>query len=215
MKRFFLFIIVLFLCGCEKNVVDNNLNTSLESFSKKEVEEVKEENPVKISLYYRGEKKDNINISFPALADIISLECYYTDDNNIISGEFKDVFNYYYSQYEVFDQYRIGYRIRFSTTDGDFDKYIYRPGDVMSFFNYIQIYLYDDIHQESSWYSHVEDSDYNENTLLTSIKLTGSVYIDRVSDDIEVTVFSYKNSDIDSEGKYQGNNKYTVVLHRI
>ena len=217
-KRITLLLVILLLCGCE-NKIDNSVDTKDKEIINDSVEVVEDEqpkevNPIKIGLFVNGEKKDIVNVKFPTLADIISLECYYTDDNNVISGNFKDVFNHYYGLYEDISEYKIGYRIKFSTTDGEFDNYIYRPRDVESFFNYIQVYLYDDIHQESSWYSHVEEKDYNDNTLLTSIKLTGSVYMDRVSDDVEVTVFSYKDGDIDSDGKYTGNNMYTMIIRR-
>ena len=216
-KRIILIIVCLLLfSGCNnkkevkvkaKKIIDNEIVNNEENNDK-----YVDNNPIKLSLYVDKNKVSEYMSPMTIYKDIVSLECYYTEDNRIIDGRFKDVFNKYYSNYQNIDEYRIGYYIKFNTTDGEVSKYIYRPSDVESFFNYIQVYLYDDVHQESSYYSHVTNEEYNDNTLLTSIKLTASMYIDRVNSDVEVMAFTYKSSDINDKNEYMGNSKYKVLI---
>lgn len=46
---------------------------------------------------------------------------------------------------------------------------------------YIEVYLYDDVHQEAgAWYSHLTEADTTEQTVISSVKLTGGAKIDAV-----------------------------------
>ena len=214
-----MFFIMFLLVGCNSNnknkVNDKDINIKDEVKKEEKIEDkYVDNNPIKLSLYVNKNKIKDFNSPMNIYTDIVSLECYYTEDDRVIDGKFSDVFSNYYSKYTNIDNYKIGYRVKFSTSDGEFDKYIYRPRDVESYFNYIQTYLYDDIHQSSSWYSHLEDNNYTENSRLTSIKFTASTYIDRVTSNIEVTVFTYIDSDINEKGEYMGNSKYTVIIHK-
>lgn len=220
MKKILVVIMIILLIGCTNNKeIDNSIKngsviTKEENIDIEE-EVIKDNNPIKLALYVDRKKVSSYNSTFPLYKDIVSLECYYTNDDSVISGNFRDVFNSYYSNYQNIDKYKIGYRIKFDIPGETVIRYIYRPSDVLDYFNYIQTYLYDDIHQDSSWYSHVEDENYNDNTLLTSIKLTGSTDIDKVSSDIEIMVFSYTKDDINVNNEYVGNNYYTVFIKRV
>ena len=215
-NKIILILIIIVLAGCStKKEVKVKANTIIDKDIKEEekVEDVYvDNNPIKLSLYVDKKKISEYISPMTIYKDIVSLECYYTEDNNIINGKFKDVFNHYYNNYQDIDSYRIGYHIKFNTTDGEITKYIYRPSDVESFFNYIQVYLYDDVHQESSYYSHVTNEEYNDTTLLTSIKLTASMYIDRVNSDIEIIAFTYKKEDINDKQEYIGKSQYKVLI---
>jgi len=80
-------------------------------------------------------------------------------------------------------------------------------------FDYVQLYLYDDVHKEiGAWYSHVTEEEYNEDTLLTSIKLTASTNIDKIISNITVIAFSYDEDDFDEEGFYRGKSKWEVKI---
>ena len=221
MRKILLSIVfLLVLCGCG---VNNNKTVKEKSDDNKEKREVVttvvqdtyvDNNPIKQALYIDKIKQVNYDSPMTIYKDIVSLECYFTDDDKLINGNMKEVFNNYYSKYQNILEYRIGYHIKFTTTDGEVDKYIYNPSDVESFFNYIQVYLYDDIHQNSSWYSHVTKEEYNSNTMLTSIKLTASTDIDKVIGDVKVSSFTYIKEDIDSKGSYKGKNEYTVIIRK-
>ena len=215
-KKLLIYIIVLLLlAGCNTK---KEVNVKSKTITPKQAEEIEEKeeyidtNPIKLSLYVDKKKITEYPSSMPIYKDIVSLECYFTEDNTIPSGKFKDVFNEYYNKYQDISEYKIGYYIKFNTTDGKFTKYIYRPSDIESFFNYIQVYLYDDVHQDDGFYDHISNEEYNDNTLLTSIKLTASTYIDKVNSDIEITAFTYKKSDLNENNEYIGNSKYTVLI---
>ena len=215
-NKIILLLVVLLLVGCsnKKEVKVESKKIIDEEITKNEKEVYVDTNPIKLSLYVDKKKINEYNSPMTIYKDIVSLECYYTEDNSIIDGKFKEVFNKYYANYQNIEEYKIGYYIRFNTSDGEVSKYIYNPSDVESFFNYIQVYLYDDVHQESSYYSHVTKEEYNDNTLLTSIKLTASTYIDRVNSDVEVTAFTYKKEDINDKNEYIGKSKYKVIIKR-
>ena len=220
MKKILVVIMIILLIGCTNNKeIDNDVEDSSAIKEEKnldtEEEAIKDNNPIKLALYVDRKRVGSYNSTFPLYKDIVSLECYYTNDDSVISGNFTDVFNSYYNNYQDIDKYKIGYRIKFDIPGETVIRYIYRPSDVLDYFNYIQTYLYDDIHQDSSWYSHVEDKNYNDNTLLTSIKLTGSTDIDKVSSDIEIMVFSYTKDDININNEYVGKNYYTVLIKRV
>lgn len=68
---------------------------------------------------------------------------------------------------------------------------------------YIEIYLYDDIaNANSSWYSHLTKYDTDENTVISSIKLTAGKHIDEISE-IKLTVCN------------DGSSPSTIVLREL
>ena len=89
------------------------------------------------------------------------------------------------------------------------------PQDTEAIYNELEIYLYDAIaHKNDSWYSHVTNSEYNKNTLLQGIKLTAGKNISNITTDIKVTAFIYTDQDFDSDGNYNGNLKYSVLVKK-
>ena len=76
-------------------------------------------------------------------------------------------------------------------------------------------YLYDDYkNRYSNFYSHIEENEYNDDTLFTSIKLYANS-IDMLSSNIELTVFTYDTlDDFDADGNYRGNSKYIVNISK-
>lgn len=192
----------------EETVVDNR-DTKVE-------EPYVDNNPIQVGMYINHTQMKslakNCYSNMISLTDIISFEVYYTNLSSI-HGTQKDLWNQYYEKYNDIDNYRIGYHIHFKTKELEVDKNILRPSDVNEFFSYVQIYLYDDIHQNSYPYNHIEDSEYTSETIFTSIKLTASTKIDEV-EEIEITVFTYGNDDFDIEGNYRGNSKFTTLVQR-
>ena len=66
------------------------------------------------------------------------------------------------------------------------------------------------LHLSLTIFKFIEDSDYHENTLMTSIKLTASVYIDQVVSPVTLSAFTYDEDDFDQDGKYRGKCIYTI-----
>lgn len=182
------------------------------------VEPYLDENPITLGLYQNQNGTKTLIATFDSpltlYQDIASFEVYYTKEATI-TGDQKILWNEYYQTYQNIDAYKIGYHISFETTStGKIDKTILNPSDVESFFDYIQIYLYDDIHQNNSWYDHITTEEITEETRLTSIKLTASTKIDEITSPIILTAFTYDNDDFDENDNYKGNSSYQITINR-
>ena len=206
-----LFILVIFITGCgnEKEVV-NDVDTS-------EVIEEKEQyvdnNPIVIGIYeddyklvkdYSTLRENNKDLVFGV---------YYSNEEILDSKNQKYNWNKFYQEYDNIDNYKIGYQISFNVGDEKIQKTILGP-DIYAFNPYFYIYLYDDINQaDGTFYSHLEESDVNENTIFSSIKIY-TVSIDSITSPIKLTAFTYDgDEDFDESGNYRGSSKYTVDIN--
>lgn len=217
--------LLLTLTSCSYKTQPINKKDNKKNITSNVKEEIKDtyidNNPITLGIYmytnsstprYKtNEYKNNWELN----VDICSLEIFYTNEDQIPGTNFKNLWNNYYQNYTDINSYKIGYLIEFNTTnEGKIKKYIKSPQDTDSIYKYIQIYLYDDIHQNEGWYSHITENEYNNDSILTSIKLTGSTYIDEITSDISVTAFTYDDDDFDENGEYRGISKQTVIIKR-
>ena len=109
---------------------------------------------------------------------------------------------------------KIGFRIEFTLDSGEvISTQILKPSDAKSFFDYLEIYLYDDIHQTPGvWYTHLEDRDMKDETIISSIKLTSGSKIGQVGD-IALTAFIYTGPEcFDLSGNYIGSVAQTILI---
>ena len=196
-------------------IIKDNLKPSLEI----EEDKYKDNNPIQIGLYkYYGSYKNRELITeftnnWNYYHDISSFEVFYIKEETITGKNFQDTFKEYYDRYENINNYKIGYNISFITEEKEINKTILSPKDTEEFFNYLEIYLYDDYHREKGvWYSHTTEEEMNENTLLTSIKLTTGKEINKIISDITLTAFTYDFDDFDEYGNYKGISKYTIIV---
>lgn len=206
------------LCGCEKkeNVEEKTKNPTPTPPTVVEQEYI-DDNPIPIGLYDKkqGVRKKISEDSYPWKTgnDIVVLSSFASDKDEISGGNIITVWKDLWYPYDQDEIYKIGYHIAFTTSDGNnVDTTILKPEDSLPFFQYLQIYLYDDIHQNGGWYSHVEHMD--ENTILSSIKLTPGEKIDQINSNIEVTTFSYNGEEDFKDGKYRGKSKFTSIIKR-
>ena len=223
MKKKILLILCLLLLitGCKKELSNKVKEPDLKNLVEKK-EEYIDNNPIKLGIYmyynsYTDRKKLNEYTTNWALnVDLCSLEIFYTTEESIPPTNIKSLWTDYRNNYENIDNYKIGYNISFDTkNEGHISKTILNPSDVWDIYNYLQVYLYDDVHQEDgAWYSHVEENEYNDNTILTSIKLTGSTIVDEITSDITLTVFTYDDDDFDKDNNYRGISKDTIIIKR-
>lgn len=184
-----------------------------------EKNEYMDNNPLEIGLYkYYGRNKNRELITEYANnwnyhQDISSFEVFYTNEQSITGNYFQDTFKYYYDKYENIDNYKIGYLISFITIDGEINKMILSPKDTEEFYNYLEVYLYDDYHREKGvWYSHTTEDEYNNNTLLTSIKFTAGKNVKEIISDISLMAFTYDYDDFDESNNYRGISKYSIIV---
>lgn len=149
--------------------------------------------------------------------DIVSFDAFGCDEQTFSSNgmNFRDLWESYWTQYEGYENSRIGYIVSFKLKSGEEIKQtITKPEDVFSYRNYIENYLYDDINQvQGEWYSHLLQSEVTDKTRMTSIKFTAGEDIDKVGDTITLTAFVYNSdNDFDEQGNYTGNVSYTVTI---
>lgn len=220
-RKIVLLLTILLITGCNTKPLQQKENKTK---SNKIVEEEKnnyiDNNPIKLGMYLYTNSSTNRKLiseyytNWILNVDLLSLEVYYTTDNEIPGTNQKQLWNNYYNNYQNIDNYRIGYKIEFIAEDQQISKIILSPQDTEEIYDYMQIYLYDDINQTSNWYDHIDKNEYTENTLLTSIKLTGSTKTDKITSDITLIVFTYDDDDFDENNEYRGISKYTTIIKR-
>lgn len=129
-------------------------------------------------------------------------------------SSFRSIWNAAWDSHEATESAKIGFHISFTLTGGEtVSKQLLKPSDSSSFYDYLEIYMYDDVHVAPGvWYTHLEDKDMKEETIITSIKLTSGSKIAQVGD-ITLTAFIYSGDDcFDEEGNYIGLVSETIVI---
>ena len=165
-KKLFICLIIFLICGCSiqnKKEEPKKQETVQKDEEKDFVEPYVDDNPIELGLFLNQNGSRTLISTYDSdltlYKDIVSLEVYYTTEETLISGSQKNVWQEYYQKYTEVDAYKIGYHIQFKTNDLEVDKTILSPSDVESFFDYIQVYLYDDIHQDGNWYNHISQDE--------------------------------------------------------
>ncbi len=187
---------------------------------KDEIEEEKyvDDNKIVLGLYknYHNGKNRTLIKEYASTwsyhNDISSFEVYYTNEEEISSKNQIALFDEYKDNYLNPLNYKIGYYISFDTLEKSIQKTILSPKDTEDFFEFLEIYLYDDYHRSGGWYSHTTEEEYNSETLLTSIKLTAGVNVQDIISDITLMAFTYDEDDFDENNNYRGVSKYTITI---
>ena len=225
-KKLILLLLIIISTGCQKtpnvNGNDNQVQSKTYPETKKEVSSYIDNNKIIVGgyLYHNSTTDRNLLTEYTAIwqhnIDILSVEVFYTNEENISGKNIKYLWQEYRNNYEDVDNYHIGYNISFYENEKHINKTILSPNDVdAELYNYIQIYLYDDINQEDNTiYSHITEEEYNDNSILTSIKLTGSYNTDKITSGIKLTVFTYDNDDFDENNNYRGKSKHTITIKK-
>ena len=116
-------------------------------------------------------------------------------------------------KYNTNNNLKIGFNIKFSTEDEDFSYNILNPSNCFEKWEYLLNYLYDDYaNRGKSFYSHIEENEYNDSTLFTSIKVQSAGECNKIKDKIELTVFTYDTEDDFLDGEYRGNSSSTLTI---
>ena len=223
-KIIILFIFLLLLTGCNKLVKEDNQKEINNDQNNNQINSDLEENiyqdtnPIKIALYEGTNgsysRVDTFYSKMEALKDIGLFSIILSQDEKVTGNNIKGLYKDYSSQYENFSNYKIGYHIAFSTTDGTtFSETILKPltFSKFPFSDYLYVWFYDDINN-SGFYSHIEEDEYNENTVMSSIKLMSTKKSEEISSPIELTVFTYDEADFSESGNYIGVSKYKISI---
>lgn len=211
--KIFIIIILLLITGCK------NKDVKQETEEKKEqvidVEEYVDNNPIKIGIYENDIKLvKEYEVAKQSRKEII-FSFYYTNEENLGNSRQKENWNKFFNQYSNIENYKIGFNFSFYVGEEKIQKTILKP-DTYAFNPYFYIYIYDDINQPNYiFYSHLEETDINEKTIFSSLKI---LFIDPfpIKSPIEFTVFTYDSlDDFDENNNYRGNSKYTMNINLV
>ena len=121
----------------------------------------------------------------------------------------------YFKQWQVYNKnnLKVGFNIKFKINGQEISYNILSPSNTMDKWEHLMTYLYDDYaNRNKSFYSHIENNEYNENTLFTAIKLQSSYSCSEITSNIYLTVFTYDTEDDFENNEYRGNSKYTITI---
>jgi len=227
MKKYIAIIImILLLCSCsEKDNPKDHVPKIKEEV--KDNQQVVDDTPkyvddnnIVIGLYDRNGNSLSLYKSFETRVqvkkDINTFQAFFSNDETVsYSGRYAE---YYYQKFNEVNpekKYKVGFNLSYELNDGTkISQNIFGPSTTQTNYDYIEVYLYDAYkHRNDSFYSHIEENEYNDDTFITSIKLTaGSKYND-IKSRITLTVFTYDDDDFDEETKeYRGNSKYSILI---
>ena len=147
--------------------------------------------------------------------EIDCFEFFPTQKETLSGSRYSTVFNSLWNEFKGRDNMKIGYMLYFKLQNGlEYQHTILKPDDTMIFKNYIETYLYDDVHQTPGVrYSHLKASEMKDNTLCTSIKLVCGEWCGEINY-IKLTAFVYMDdSEFDPVSRaYTGQRSYEITI---
>lgn len=217
-KVIIIMVMALVLCGCsnKQNTNKSTKNNKNENSKTEIVDNYKDENNTTVGIYLeKGRKLEllkDYSTNIVSEKDIGVYQIYFSNDDVInLDTSFSEAYYNLYKDLGI----KVGFNIKYSLSNGDeINHTITNPSNTIMN-DYILTYLYDDYkNRNSNFYSHIEESEYDDSSMFTSIKLYANS-VDNLSSDIELTVFTYDtDDDFDSEGNYRGNSKYTINISK-
>ena len=215
MKKIFLILILIFITGCEKEPFQEIKEIKdPEPVIKEEIYE--DSNPLKVGLYTRGNGKYTLwheyNANISPSKDINTFQILPSNEEQLTyTGKYQNFIEPLWNSIET--TYKLGIILEYELIDNTKIKHvIYDPSNTLEHQDYIQIYLYDAIvHKNDKWYSHITNEEFNENTIITSFKLTGGKQVKDIIFPLKLSVFTYdSDDDFEESGNYRGNSIYTI-----
>lgn len=216
MKRIIIILsVILVICsGC----FNKNIKKEKRKVDVKYVEKYEDMNNTPISFYkIEGNsliKLDKINTSLVSMEDIGIFQIYPSlEDKIVLNKGFNYDFYDEWVKYNPNNNIKIGFNIKFNTDSASISYNIFNPSNCMEKWEYLLTYLYDDYaNRGKSFYSHIEENEYNSNTLFTSIKLQSSGNASMIKDKILLTVFTYDSDDDFLDNEYRGNSSSLLTI---
>ncbi len=149
-----------------------------------------------------------------AKQDIDCFEILATREELIQGNSFASIWRAAWESHSSAENTKIGFHITFALSDGQvISRQLLKPSDSADFYEYLEIYMYDDVTVAPGvWYTHLEDKDMTDTTVITSIKLTSGSKISQVGD-ILLTAFVYSGEDcFGADGLYIGQVLETITI---
>ena len=221
MKKLLVVILILIIVtGCHSKTTNRVTNNKKEK-DVVEKDDYVDDNIMPISFYKDNGSKliklDAYQQSFNNGEDIGIFQVFPSNDKEISYDSFPMDFNNKWREIDKKGDYRIGFNLKYSLNSGrTISHNILYPKDTMrdDYYNYIIPYLYDDYaHINDSWYSHIENDEYNDDTYYTSIKLYANGMAHEIDSKIVLTVFTYNGQDdFNDNNEYRGNSSASINI---
>ncbi len=144
--------------------------------------------------------------------DIGIFQVYLSNEDNIqLTTNFGESFHNEWLKYQGI---KLGFNIKYTLNNNETTSYnILSPDNTFEHWEYLMNYLYDDYaNRNKSFYSHIESTDYNSETLFTAIKMQSSGKCNEIKT-IELTAFTYDSEDDFLNNEYRGNSKATLIIN--
>ena len=223
MKKIFILILItsIFLISCKSTKKEEaiKIKVPLEEEKEEIVDTYNDQNNTPICFYelnYNKLKKlTTISKTLSNLEDIGLFQIFPScEDEIILEKGFAESFKEEWDKYNK-GTLKMGYNLTFNTKEENTISFnILSPANTMDKYEYIMAYLYDDyVNIGKGYYSHLETDEYNDNSLLTAIKLQSNYKYTDILEKIELKVFTYDSVDDFQDNTYRGNSTSTLTIN--
>lgn len=224
MKNKFLIILltaVIVFSGCNKIEKENEKIEETKKIQKEIIKEpeYKDENTTPISFYIKQDNKlikiNEISKKLNVLDVIDTYYIYPSYENEIVLNKsFAESFYDEWQKYNPNNNIKIGFNLKFKTINENISYNILTPSNTFDRAEYIMNYLYDAYaNRNKSFYSHLEEDEYNDSTLFTLLKIQCGEKWQEILNPIQITVYTYDSEDDFENNEYRGNSKSTFTIN--
>ena len=218
MKKLILIFLIIILVGCEREPFEEIKDVKDEVSVEEKENPYVDANPLKIGFYTRSSGKYTLwheyKTKITKNKDINTFQIVPSNEEELTyQGRFVNFIEGLWNN--VTTEYKLGIILEYSLIDDTKIKHvIYDPTNTLEYQDYIQVYLYDAIiHKNDKWYSHITNVEFNEDSHITSLKLTAGKNSDEIIYPIKLSVFSYDTpDDFDENNNYIGQSIYTINI---
>ena len=203
------------MTGC-KNKGNNKIRNidKIEAIDNKSYsDDYNDTNPIKVGLYYNYKLVKETSFTKANFKEVGTYNAFYTDKDKVESDSVKNNWYRYYKKYDNIKDYKTGFYVSFEVDGKKYEQTITDPTSKHKLSPYLYVYLYDSYnHKPGTVYTHLEPEDMKDNTVFTSIKVFLSQEGSKITSPITLEAFTYKEGDINENGYYRGNSKYTMTI---
>jgi len=212
MKKILFILTIILLTGCSNQLETPYNEINIDNTIK--IDEYIDNNPVEIGIYENTNLVKNYKTTLSNFKDIAVFNIYYTNKEKLDSSNIKYNYQKYLNNYENISNHKNGFYIKYEAEGKIIEELILDPKSMHKMAPYLYVYLYDDINQTpGSFYSHLENSDMKDNTIISSIKLFTAHKGTSITSPITLTAFTYDTEDdFTKDNHYRGTSSYTIEI---
>ena len=215
MKYIVILLLLITMTGC-KNKGNNKIRNidKIEAIDNKSYsDDYNDTNPIKVGLYYNNKLAKETTFTKANHKEVGTYNAFYTDKDKVESDSVKNNWYRYYKKYDNIKDYKTGFYVSFEVDGKKYEQTITDPTSKHKLSPYLYVYLYDSYnHKAGTVYTHLEPEDMKDNTVFTSIKVFLAQEGSKITSPITLEAFTYKEGDINENGYYRGNSKYTMTI---